>query len=675
MAQVKKPKAKPDIPQMPDMEKMLKELPADQRAMAKEMLKNTTGAMSNKEEAVTKSPSPIVKIYLKQPLQIPTQGQAKNHLLWYKGKKINDSMLVTTKAMVVLYSRKRNMVIAEPLEKTDSFRIMVKNVSKQAKMTEDYVNTEFEKKNSFMNYPLVQMTVDKFEEIDDLFNNAMKNTIDLPPLPSGTPVSGKVKGGGMNFDADFTPEQDLAALHNRLKQLLQNEPDMNFDAPPKENFSLANRCDENVQKRYIEELKKWEDNFHDYEYNLLRAAMAAERWRQLAEMDGIKIEYDMAALTADIQKAIDRSDSRQHEKIKQLINRYGKNIFMQSCVIVTALGYERQKQLLGQGEDGPSLAMDAIKLLEGPEFENYINEQIQQKNWDVVLNISFMLGRVRTAQLLGLSDALVGRLSQLTNRLMKMNRFALTVDIDFNLQYSSDDGKVDLKANATIQTTDKVYVCLAPTGCKWTLSQTEVDYKDGKKASYIPMQVTGGIKSVKDAKGQWQQFSYSGSKDMLMYFPVFRIDFSNSNGQDTATLQELKYVSLDDHSVSESYTTDLLGYLNDVFVVPSKTGANEKAAEDMGKEMMSKFSVLTTMPNSGTTLGKLKDRYLLMQQKQEAEKGIADIVNTSKAVILFSAQNNSSTIVDDKIDTRHKNQNVEVIKGVIKIKVVHDPVL
>lgn len=66
------------------------------------------------------------------------------------------------------------------------------------------------------------------------------------------------------------------------------------------------------------------------------------------------------------------------------------------------------------------------------------------------------------------------------------------------------------------------------------------------------------------------------------------------------------------------------------------------------------------MPNSAYCLGKLKDQYLLMQQKQEMEKGIADIALTAKAVILFNTQNNSSILIDDIVDTKHKDEEIEV---------------
>lgn len=71
--------------------------------------------------------------------------------------------------------------------------------------------------------------------------------------------------------------------------------------------------------------------------------------------------------------------------------------------------------------------------------------------------------------------------------------------------------KIELRIKCTLPSTIE---------CKWTLRQTEVDYEKDKNASYIPMQVTEGIKSVKDENNKFVDLPYSGSKDMIMYFPV-----------------------------------------------------------------------------------------------------------------------------------------------------------
>ncbi|MEO6135068.1 MAG: hypothetical protein ABIP35_07940 [Ginsengibacter sp.] len=539
-------------------------------------------------------------------------------------------------------------------------------------MTEDYIEGEAAKKNSFMNYPLIQMTVDRFEIIDELFNNAIKNTIDLPEVNLSKPVPGKSKGAGI--DEDFTPEQTIAELHRKLKNLLANEPDKNFDAPPKDQFGVSYNCDKNALKLYREAENNWQLKFNEYELELGRCAMGIERSLQLSGYKESDIDAAFPGLNADIQKAQDRCFSRLDEKVSKLISSYGKNIFMQPCIIRTVLAYERQRQLMGLPE-GSGLA--AIQLMEGPEFENYINEQIDKKNWDVILDIPYMLGRNRSAQLLG-QDDLSERLFKLTNKLFHLNRFSLTVDIDFNERYHNDDGEDVLKVNGSIKTTDKVYVSLFPGTCpRWILMLPSFDY-EMKKLPYIPLQVVSGLKSIKDDKA-WKNYPYSGPKDMIMNSPVFAIDFTRTNEPDTAVLQTLRYedgvpsIPLG-NAYATSYTTDLPGYLNDVYVIPEETGANEQKVMDLGKNMMAKFSEIATIQNNTTTLEKLKSQHSIMLLKQGATRAASEIINTTNPVFLFNAQNGISILVDAKVDTKHKNDDVEVIYGIFKLKVVHDPI-
>ena len=60
-----------------------------------------------KPAALVQSPSPIEPLVIKQPITVPTAAQANDHLLWYTGKKINDSTLVTMKGMVVQYNKSK----------------------------------------------------------------------------------------------------------------------------------------------------------------------------------------------------------------------------------------------------------------------------------------------------------------------------------------------------------------------------------------------------------------------------------------------------------------------------------------------------------------------------------------------------------------------------------------
>lgn len=630
-----------------------------------------------KKNAATKPISSIVPIHLTQPLKVPTEAQAKDHLLWYTGKKINDSILVTTKSLVVLYSRKRDEVIAQPLKNLDPFRILVSNLSKSAQMTEDYVNKEVAKKNSFMNYPLIQMTVDEFNVIDDRLNDAVKNTIDLAALPAPSaqtalPLTQTAPEKPQGSEASkLPPKGNLSEMHRQLKQLLLNKPPISFEPPPKKNLSLAYLCDENAQKRYDAERKKWEDGFLAYEGELMRKVFEIYRYLALTGM-----EADPAtSLENDLKEGFNLAISRSDEKIKLLTAQHGKDIFMQDCVFNISMKFERQKQLLGKEPGDLDVVTD---LLEGPEFENYINEEIKKKDWDVIFNLSILLGRERQALLLG-ADGTAERLNQLVQRIMKLNRFALTAGIEFNIEVT-DDGKLVTKASGKTETSDKTFVSLVRTknGCKWTLMLSEPDYGNAKPADfYIPMKVTTGIKSVKDDKDKWIDYTYSGPKDILLPLPVFRIDFSEGGQQDSATLAPARYLPDADLSgnIAEAYKSDLLGFMNLVLNVASEEPGKSKDIMAVANEMMGMVPRLTNMSSSSIPLEGLKNKYVMVHLKQDAEQKTAVASFSSKAVILFNAVNNSSVLIDQTIDTKHKDGDIELTKGIIKIKVVHDPLV
>jgi len=687
IAQVKKPKAKPATTQMAEMEKMLKDLPADQQAMARKMIGNATGKTTAlKKETPEPPPSPIIQIKLAQPVNAPTEAQAKDRLLWYKGKKINDSMLITTQAMVVLYSPGRNMVIAQPLERKDPFRQMVKNVSKEQKMTEDYIEAEAAKPNSWMNYPTIQRTVDQLAVIDEQFNNAIKNTIDLPMEPNRRQTAGENKGvPPTNQDKNKTAtsaskncaevnnniKNVLQKQHEALKILLNNPPDMNVDAPPKESFSIAFLCDKSVQEKYTQDVNKWKENAVAYEKSLLQSVISPECTIQINGLDYDCADKISPGLSADMEKSKNLAWSRLEEKIMKLSSSYGKDIFRQVPVIQLTLGLERQKQLMGIEGPDQGLISTIPELIDGPEYETYMNEQIEKKNWDVILNFTALMGRIRTCALLGVKENTEDRYQKLLIRLILMNRFAITVDIEFNERYHDADGEDALKINGSIKTTDKVYVSLFPSNCVWILQQPVFDGTKG--VPYIPMQVVSGLKSVKEDKN-WTNYLYNGPKDMRMYFPVLGIDFTKTNVPDTAVLQILRYVDdLPPIPVANAYTSDLTGYLNDVYMKPEETAANEQKVKDFGNDMIAKFSAITSTQNNTSVLEQLKFKHSMIMQRQEATRAASELINTAKTVILFNAQIGTSTLIKGKVDTKHKDENVEVVYGIFKLKVVHDP--
>ena len=696
MAQVKKPKATPAIPQMPDIEKMLKNLPADQQAMVKQMMGNTTAKTPPIKKETPAPASPIIQIKLAHPVKTPTEAEAKDRLLWYKGKKINDSMLITTRAMVVLYSANRNMVIAQPLEEIDPFRQMVKSVSEEQKKTDEFIETEAAKPNSWMNYPIIQRAVDQKAVIDEQFNNAIKNTIALPGQANTRPATGKDKspppsrqnknkpatGDSKNCAAvDNNTKSLLIKQHEALKALLSNPPDMSVDAPPKESFDMVSFCDKSLQVKYYQDVENWKAKALAYEWLLIKNAQTPELTLKSSGLDHGCADEISPGLSDDMEKSMRLGWSRVEEKIKQLRTSYSKDLFRQMPVMLLALESKRQMQLVtGKADTEEGLFADIAQVMEGPEFENYMNEQIEKKNWEIVLSTVKILERLFMCGHLEANGDEVGkRYAKLLGKVIAMNRFSMTVDIEFNERYRDAGGEEVLKINGSIKTVDKFYVCLySTTDCaRWYFSKTIIPSRqqpgDKSDASYIPMQVVGGLKSVKEDK-KWVDYPYSGPNNMRMYFPWIQINYTRPDVPDSAVLQILRYEDdMPPMPVANAYTTDLTGYLNDVYMRPEITAGNEQKAMDFGKNIMGKFTSIISTQNTTTTLEKLKFQHSMMMQKQEAAKGFSDLIYTAYTVIPFKAQNSAATLIDGKVDTKHKNDNVEVVYGIFKLKVVNEP--
>jgi hypothetical protein len=87
------------------------------------VLDNAASVNRNKRPVITETSntvapykSPYIKFFT-QPVVTPTEAQAKDRLLWYRGKKINKNTLITTKGRIIQYNRQNNQVLVQYNEK------------------------------------------------------------------------------------------------------------------------------------------------------------------------------------------------------------------------------------------------------------------------------------------------------------------------------------------------------------------------------------------------------------------------------------------------------------------------------------------------------------------------------------------------------------------------------
>ena len=360
--------------------------------------------------------SPYIRFY-KQPVVIPTKAQAKDRLLCYTGKKINQNTLITTTGRVIQYDRQNNQVLVQYNERKDSTTLkIISNLNRSRQWTNNYVNNTAARKNSFFDYPLVMMAMKEFDLIEQDFNKLADNTVQLPgtganPMAMNKPVYLNKNGvGGPNIfyetKLSYPPDLDEWArqAHQELMDLMNHPPPLDFPPPTKQQFDLCFSCDNSLQEKYHKDRDEWNDKFAEYEIKLISTGLAIER--QYALLGGNISESAIPNLVQDIDKAAAFAFQRLNQKVDLLVQRYGQDVYRQETVINNLLALSRKQTLLGADADeskGQALQQKVSDLLNDKTFEQFIDQRIEAKDYNVIFNYALLLGRERVKQLLGAS--------------------------------------------------------------------------------------------------------------------------------------------------------------------------------------------------------------------------------------------------------------------------------
>lgn len=640
----------------------------------------TTGIPSS-----TNFKSSIVPVSLKQPVTIPTAAQAKDKLLWYTGKKYNDSTLVTTKGMVVQFLKKENVVVLQPQKKTDPFDKIIQELLKSDQRKKELIDNFDKMKDGFLFYPELKKGLDFCDEINKSFNSLLKNTIELPVLPMPVPQSSVAPAGGRGrgpseyvFDDNLLApinygqipieieefrEQQLALTKKLISEL---PPVSDFPAPPIHEFGVCAFCDTSLLRKQEIQETIWNEKYLGKEREIAQILLGLERQDAVLGASG-----DYVSLLEPIYE-------RMAEKNQILIDRYGNNARYIQTVSRVILGFERQRQLLGFGE--ARSFMEIIPNIQAG-YDKYLDEQIEAKNHDFVLNYAFHIGYLRQKGLFGNDDG--HDFYNLSEKIINYNRFALSTDLDFIYEERNDDNELDFKATGTMTTKEKVYAMLAMDECGFRMRRYSpsahhfIELEDVSARLYV----TSGVKTIRNEEDELENFSYSGPESFPLLFPDFKLDFCNEGVPDSAFFLTFTgdeqaanmYVSnINNHN--KNYGVDFLGFVNLVFQ-NTDVEENENEFTDLGNEIINTISGFQNTNTGGSTLEKLKTQYEANLQMDNYRKNIQKLMADKKSTFLFTANNRSSVLIDKYNDTKRKlDDNIQLTRGLIHLRVVHDPV-
>lgn len=636
------------------------------------------------------STSPLVPITIKQPVTTPTAAQAKDRLLWYTGKKLNDSTLITVKGLLVQYAEKKSLVIVQPPKKTDRFEKMVKelinNEKRKEELAEHFVNME----NGLLYYPLLVSTMAIYDDLTTGYSNVIKNTIELPvleQLPTGaggsttpvtqetkteappkTPTEKKLVPKKVELASDIQKQmEDQLAFAKKLIQQLP--PIAEFPAPPARNLGLCATCDTSLLARKRREDSIWLEKYHGQESKIANLLLGLERQKYLLGLMD----------TSNYLNPLFPLFKRLEQKDNILIEKYGNDFHYTQILSTVVLGHERQSQLIGINDNESPSLLHTIMSKANYAYKKYYNEQVEAKNHDFVLNIPFHLGVLRQKALLGIEEDNT-TLGDMINTMMEYNRFALTTEIDFVYEQINDEKEIELKVSGTMESSVKKYTMLVFDSCTYKMMpySTDISTQSLEKVT-IPMSVKSGTKTIRDEENKLVTYQYSGPESFPLQFPEFRIDLCNTSRPDTAfmtgfvgneeTAQQFKSAM---SQINKSYKADILIYANYVFYAGE---VDEEGAIDMGYDILKTIEGFQNLDPATTHMGKLKQQYEGKKQMDIHRQGMINKLSNDKTAFLFTANNKSTVFTDKYNDFKKKIEDyTELKRGQIHLRIVHEPV-
>lgn len=624
--------------------------------------------------------SPIISINLKSPATPPAASLAKDELFWYKGKKVDDTTLITPQANLVRWSKSRETIIVQP--KNDPFDRVVKEMLQTAAKKDLLFQKAVQYKSCVSLFPFVNEGLNKLDEQYQNFARILSNTIEVPERRNETAIHRRkwnTMGGGVSlkplylFHTDNIPGYVKVAFE-KLQYQLKNYPALNILPPPSRDQScMAHLCSDRKKDNNNAE-QQWIKEMTVYERNLLETSI---RLMRDIEVLGLKSQPEAKPMLLSIEKGIQMATGRLKNKSDLLLKQYGTDFNHLPVIIRFVLSTERQIQLLGIDETkSASLLLKIVELLDG--YEDYIDRQMDQKNYDLALNLPEMISMERQRQLLGGNDY---RTPNYIEKWMAFNRFKLDMAIDYRFSHMGECGE---SSDAVAAKMKKDYwLAVTPSSnCRYTLNTHEQNLKSEQYHFYgvgerPELRMGQGIRYDRfkndDDQCETKVFRY---QDLPVYPSIVAsFDFCDKGVQDTVMVAELAYTGDQiDEKNSLFFQYSDLAFLETGNSTPEQFNYLWEEWENI----QNKMDEIATAPEDHRKLSyeKVKSYHQYISRSEQISKALDDIHTDEKSYRATVNPTNGNAILIDATITINTHEHIDETakaKFIVKVKVIHDP--
>ena len=616
-------------------------------------------------------------------------------LLWYTGKKKNDTSLILSDGTVVSFSERSSQVSVQLPKKDDEFEPVKEELDKTDQKEQQAKSVLLSGNDAVVNYPLYDATQKAYEHEKAAYKEATSSKIDVPE--SGVTPEQKANQNFLNNMLNDACPKNKVKYDDLMSYYNQHKGEKTFDlpAPPSMDYDHCWSCDSGKQKEYDTLVAHYQKDLFKEETEKIIFAIGLIRDMALIgfgpegggysssdpfgqtvdQMLGSKKHpttctwlYDASA---NLPKVTDFLFHRVFYKAQSLFKQYKGDEHNLTAIIKIYLNATREMILFSGNTTTEDPVLKDVGNVMYNFFVKYRERVFIKHDFTQLPNIKFLCSLARECALLGYDkDPLVNNFCE---DLIRYDRFKLSFDIDAKEGENGVYMLAHLKGDNYIRAVPDDSLCM-----RWVL----IESNDPKRYLKLNL-VAADVIAPPEARP-----TYAGTHDWQTMAPDTRFHFCEEGGKDTIIVHGIFPVGFKEPwiyphigSIEAGVVKSLLFgcFLDREHLQESESEATANE-DEMKKEIQKKGEdmqkMMAQMKAGKTSAGQMQTYSKMMQMGNDMQQTFTKYVPRSIGNFFFEVpvQSGSAMMIDATIDGKKLfPDNPAIVYANFKLQLKQDP--
>lgn len=575
-------------------------------------------------------------------------SEAQNaRLLWYKGKKINDSCLLTSDGYTISFSPARGSIRIRHNGTGGMAGSIALGIRNSERLKKEVTRVLTTGPAGNRNIDLANRAITAIDEVDKKMAGNIAGTSDIEmKTATGDGGNGKIIPRWVQNYFD-----DVVNYVITLKSKTAEDP----PPPPTLSFDYCFPCDQQRKAAYSRDTAGYVTTFLSEHREAISKGLDVIKYFEVCRMKGLPYDSVAGARMAEkMQSDIQYLANRLAEKVTKAWNLYKSDVRRVPLLTEIVITLSAQLQFLGFPipESFPASAELTEQMVNG--IKDHFEKALEEHDYPVLLNVSWIAGALRLIALI--NDDYSPIMEQL-QRFMRTNRFEMKID-----------AVAGLKGMGAKMKGSNVYRAVPDASCKlrWYLETPDPN----------SMQFT-----LEDPK--FNEASYTGTYTWQTAPAQMELGFCEKE-RDTLMIQNFRPAG------AESWTARGQAIPNGNFIQSifmncfmdikrvREAAADKQRLEKMKKELMEEYSKAV----AGNEQLAQKDPASMTPEEREklqklvsASQRIQNIMNGSATaynlLLKGELQNHSETVFEKELNGKMLSPNPAVQQAIYHVTIVH----